>query len=45
MAKKTESFEEKMSRFKSDSEERISDFKKSVDHKRSGGYKRSANSY
>ena len=39
------SFEEKMSRFKSDSEERISDFKKSVDHKRSGGYKRSANSY
>lgn len=39
------SFEEKMSRFKSDSEERISDFKKSVDHKRSGGYKRSANTY
>ncbi|MDY4976400.1 MAG: S1 RNA-binding domain-containing protein [Clostridia bacterium] len=39
------SFEEKMSRFKSDSEERISDFKKSVDNKRSGGYKRSANTY
>ncbi len=39
------SFEEKMSRFKSDSEERISDFKKSMDHKRSGGYKRSANTY
>lgn len=40
------SFEEKMARFKNDSEERISDFKKNVDNnRRSGGYKRSGNPY
>ena len=40
------SFEEKMARFKNDSEERISDFKKNADHnRRSGGYKRSNNPY
>lgn len=40
------SFEEKMARFKNDSEERISDFKKNADNnRRSGGYKRSVNPY
>ena len=40
------SFEEKMARFKNDSEERISEFKKNVDNnRRSGGYKRSGNPY
>ena len=40
------SFEEKMARFKNDSEERISDFKKNADHnRRSGGYKRSNHPY
>ncbi len=39
------SFEEKMSKFKNDSEERISEFKRSVDNKRGGGYKRSSNTY
>jgi len=39
------SFEERMSKFKTESDERISEFKKSIDSKRNGGYKRSSNSY
>lgn len=39
------SFEEKMSKFKTDSEERILEFKKSIDSKHGGGYRRSANTY
>ncbi len=34
------SFEDKLSRFKSDSDERMQDLKRSMDSKRSGGYKR-----
>lgn len=40
------SFEEQLARFKNDSEERISEFKKNVvSNRRSGGYKRSGNPY
>ena len=39
------SFEERMSKFKTESDERISEFKRSIDSKRNGGYKRSSNSY
>ena len=40
------SFEEQLARFKNDSEERISEFKKStVSSRKSGGYKRSGNPY
>ena len=34
------SFEDKLSRFKSDSDERMQDLKRSMDYKSSGGYKR-----
>jgi S1 RNA binding domain protein len=34
------SFEDKLNRFKSDSDERMQDLKRSMDSKRSGGYKR-----
>mgnify|MGYP002397891677 CR=1 FL=1 len=39
------SFEDKLSKFKSDSDERMQDIKRNTDSKRSGGYRRSAGSY
>ncbi|WHH57617.1 S1 RNA-binding domain-containing protein [Petroclostridium sp. X23] len=37
------SFEDKLSKFKQDSDERMQDLKRSIESKRGGGYKRSAN--
>ena len=39
------SFEDKLSKFKQDSDERMLDLKRSNDSKRSGGYRRGSNSY
>ena len=39
------SFEDKLSKFKTDSDERMQDIKRSSDSKRSGGYRRSSGSY
>ena len=39
------SFEDKMTRFKTDSDEKMHDLKRSFDSKRSGGYRRSSGSY
>ncbi|MGE4282576.1 MAG: S1 RNA-binding domain-containing protein [Clostridia bacterium] len=37
------SFEDKLSKFKQDSDERMQDLKRNIESKRGGGYKRSAN--
>lgn len=39
------SFEDKLNKFKMDSEERMQDIKRSLESKRSGGYRRNSSSY